>query len=140
MDEEQEYLFDLFGFIVVREVLTQEQISKLRSTIRGGTEQFPPVPQSEGPLHWDVIWRDLLDLPVVSSLKWLSTHSTSDWLRIWWTTSVRGDEPFEALHRPAVVEHGFGIDVDAGDVEHLARQCQRDLPHVGRPAACEDLE
>ena len=68
MDEEQKYLFDLFGFIVVRDVLTQEQISKLRSTIRGGTEQFPPVPQSEGPLHWDVIWRDLLDLPVVSEL------------------------------------------------------------------------
>ena len=68
MDEEQKYLFDLFGFIVMRDVLTQEQILKLRSTIRGGTEQFPPVPQSEGPLHWDVIWRDLLDLPVISEL------------------------------------------------------------------------
>ena len=32
MDEEQKYLFDLFGFIVMRDVLTQEQILKLRST------------------------------------------------------------------------------------------------------------
>ena len=68
MNEEQKYLFDLFGFILLRDVLTQEQVLKLRSTIRGGREQFPPAPQSEGPLHWDVIWRDLLDLPVISEL------------------------------------------------------------------------
>jgi hypothetical protein len=68
MDEEQKYLFDVFGFIVVPDVLSQDQIERLQSTLRGSTEQFPPVPQAEGPLHWDVIWRDLLDLPNVSPI------------------------------------------------------------------------
>ncbi len=66
MDEEQKYLFDVFGFIVVPNVLSQDQVERLRSTLRGSTEQFPPVPQAEGPLHWDTIWRDLLDLPDIS--------------------------------------------------------------------------
>ena len=53
MDEEQKYLFDLFGYIVVPGVLDENQVEQLRSTLRGSTEQFPPVPQAEGPLHWD---------------------------------------------------------------------------------------
>ena len=68
MDDEQRYLFDLFGFIVVPDVLSQNQVSRLLSTLRGSTEQFPPVPQAEGPLHWDPIWRDLLDLPDISAI------------------------------------------------------------------------
>lgn len=68
MNEEQKYLFDLSGYIVVPEVLDENQVEQLRSTLRGSTEQFPPVPQAEGPLHWDPIWRDLLDLPNVSAI------------------------------------------------------------------------
>ncbi len=68
MDEEQKYLFDVFGFIVLPDVLTQNQVERLRTTLRGSTEQFPPVPQQEGPLHWDSIWRDILDLPNISPI------------------------------------------------------------------------
>ena len=68
MNEEQKYLFDVFGYIVVPNVLTTSEIERLRNTIAGPTEQFPPVPQDEGPLHWDPIWRALLDNPVIDPL------------------------------------------------------------------------
>ena len=68
MSPEQKYLFDVLGYIVVPDVLSAEQIDRLRTTIQAPTEQFPPVPQTEGPLHWDAIWRDLLDLPVLAPI------------------------------------------------------------------------
>ena len=68
MTEEQKYLFDIFGYIVVPNVLTKTDIERLRNTIACPTEQFPPVPQEEGPLHWDPIWRNLLDNPVIDPI------------------------------------------------------------------------
>ena len=68
LNDEQRFLFDTLGYIVIPDVLTMEQINELRSTLRNSTEQFPPVPQEEGPLHWAKVWRDLLDLPNVSPI------------------------------------------------------------------------
>ena len=66
MNEEQRYLFDTFGYIVVPDVLTGAQVDELRSTLRQPTEQFDPVEQQRGPLHWGKVWRDMLDLPTLS--------------------------------------------------------------------------
>ena len=68
MTEEQRYLFDAFGYIVVPDVISPEQIDELKSTLQSPTEQFDPVGQNEGPLHWAPIWRDLLDLPSLSPI------------------------------------------------------------------------
>ena len=66
LTEEQRYLFDTFGYIVLHDVVSLEQIEELKSTMRNPTEQFDPVDQREGPLHWGKVWRDLLDLPKLS--------------------------------------------------------------------------
>ena len=68
MTEEQRYLFDTFGYLLIPNVLTEEHVETLRSTLRNPTEQFEPVPQAEGPLHWHKVWRDLLDLPTLSPI------------------------------------------------------------------------
>ena len=68
MNEEQRYLFDTFGYIVIPDVLSNETIKSLKSTLNGSTEQFPPVPQDQGPLHWDRVWRDLLDVPRITAI------------------------------------------------------------------------
>ena len=68
MSAEQRYLFDTFGYVVIPGALTAAQIEALRSTLRCSTEQFPPVPQSEGPLHWGKVWRELLDLPTLTPI------------------------------------------------------------------------
>ena len=66
LTEEQRYLFDTFGYIVLKNVLNLQQVEDLRATLKGPTEQFGPVAQSEGPLHWAQVWRDVLDLPTLS--------------------------------------------------------------------------
>jgi len=66
LTEEQRYLFDTFGYLVLPGVLTPVQVDELRSTLKQPTEQFEPVEQSRGPLHWAKVWRDLLDLPGLS--------------------------------------------------------------------------
>ena len=68
LDEEQRYLFDTFGFLVLHGLLTDAQVDELRSTLRQATEQFDPVKQNSGPLHWARVWRDLLDLPTLSPI------------------------------------------------------------------------
>ena len=68
MTEEQKYLFDTFGYLIVRDAVSQDQIQELRNTMRGPTEQWEPVDQSEGPLHWHSIWRELLDLPTLTPI------------------------------------------------------------------------
>lgn len=68
MNEEQRYLFDAFGYVVVPDVLTPGQIDELRLTLQSPTEQFEPVNRNEGPLHWAPVWRDLLDLPTLSPI------------------------------------------------------------------------
>jgi hypothetical protein len=68
MDEQQRYLFDTFGYLVVPDVLTADQLTQLRSSLKHPTEQWSQEEESDGPLHWDVIWRDLLDLPVISPI------------------------------------------------------------------------
>ena len=68
LTEEQRYLFDTFGYLILPNILTPEQVDELRGTIRQATEQFDPVEQQEGPLHWSRVWRDLLDLPNLSPI------------------------------------------------------------------------
>ncbi len=66
LNEEQRYLFDTFGYVVLHDIVSHEQILDMRSTLRQATEQFDPVEQESGPLHWGKVWRDLLDLPALS--------------------------------------------------------------------------
>ena len=66
LDVEQRYLFDTFGYLILKDVISTEQVDELRSTLQNSTEQFPPVPQEENPLHWGKVWRDMLDLPNLS--------------------------------------------------------------------------
>jgi hypothetical protein len=68
MNEDQRYLFDTFGYFIVPNVLTDLQVDQLRTTLRHPTEQWEPEDESTGPLHWDSIWRDLLDLPAISPI------------------------------------------------------------------------
>lgn len=68
LSEEQSYLFDTFGYIVVPNVLSQNQVELLRSTLKHPTEQFEPVAQTDNPLHWHPAWRDLLDLPALTPI------------------------------------------------------------------------
>ncbi|HKI75244.1 MAG TPA: hypothetical protein VJ998_11385, partial [Pseudomonadales bacterium] len=68
MTEEQRYLFDAFGYFVVPNALDEDVVAELRETLQGSTEQFEPVAQTEGPLHWGKAWRNLLDVPEVSSI------------------------------------------------------------------------
>ena len=68
MTDEQRYLFDTFGYLVIPKALTRDQVEELLATLRGSTEQFPPIAQSEGPLHWGKVWRDLLDLPTMTPI------------------------------------------------------------------------
>ena len=68
MTEEQRYLFDAFGYLIVPDAVTQAQIEELRATLRMPAEQRDPVGRSEGPLHWSRAWRDLLDLPALSPI------------------------------------------------------------------------
>ncbi len=63
---EQRYLFDTFGYLILPNVLTDEHVGELRSTLRQATEQFEPVEQQVGPLHWDKAWRDVLDLDTLT--------------------------------------------------------------------------
>ena len=68
MTEEQRYLFDAFGYLIVPGVVTQGQIEELRATLRAPLEQADREAPQEGPLHWSPAWRDLLDLPGLSPL------------------------------------------------------------------------
>ena len=68
MNDEQRFLYDMFGYIVVPGVLTQEQVDLLRSTIGHATEQWEPDHKHDAPLHWHSIWRDLLDLPMLAPI------------------------------------------------------------------------
>ena len=66
---EQKYLFDAFGYLIIPNALTTSQIDRLKSTLRRPAEQWDaPADKSEGPLHWDRIWRDLLDLPSLAPI------------------------------------------------------------------------
>ncbi|MXW54973.1 MAG: phytanoyl-CoA dioxygenase family protein [Gammaproteobacteria bacterium] len=66
LSDEQRYLFDTFGYVVLPNVVSDEQIEELRATLRSPTEQWVPVAQDDGPLHWSKVWRDMLDLPKLS--------------------------------------------------------------------------
>lgn len=68
MTEEQKYLFDTFGYFVVPRALDLAKVEELRATLHQSTEQSAPTQQNEGPLHWGKAWRNLLDLPVISSV------------------------------------------------------------------------
>ena len=69
LNTEQKYLFDSFGYLIIPKALTTSQIDRLKTTLRRPTEQWDaPSDKSDGPLHWDRIWRDLLDLPTISPI------------------------------------------------------------------------
>ncbi|MXY56840.1 MAG: phytanoyl-CoA dioxygenase family protein [Gammaproteobacteria bacterium] len=68
LNEEQRYLFDTFGYLVVPGVLTAAQVDELRATLKQPTEQFDSADQKVIPLHWSKVWRDILDLPTLSPI------------------------------------------------------------------------
>lgn len=68
MNEEQRYLFDAFGYFIVPDALTAPQIERLKRTLRNPTEQWEPLDMAQNPLHWDSVWRELLDLPTLSPI------------------------------------------------------------------------
>lgn len=68
LNEEQRFRFDAFGYVVVPDVLTAEQVRELRATLKRPTEQFESADQQVIPLHWSKVWRDLLDLPTLSPI------------------------------------------------------------------------
>ena len=68
MDDAQRFLFDTNGYVILKDVISRDDIDALRGTLRGSTEQFNPVPGDEHPLHWGEAWRGLLDVPEISTL------------------------------------------------------------------------
>ena len=68
VNDEQRYLFDVFGYLVIPDVLTMAQVEELRDTLRQPTEQFDPADHKVVPLHWSKVWRDMLDLPTLSPI------------------------------------------------------------------------
>ena len=68
MNEEQRYLFDAFGYLIVRDAVSQAQIEELRATLQAPSEETDPGARLEAPLHWSQAWRDLLDLQALSPL------------------------------------------------------------------------
>jgi len=63
VDAAGSFLFDNFGYLVVPGVLSTDMVEELKATLRHPTEQFDPVAAADGPLHWGIAWRSLLDLP-----------------------------------------------------------------------------
>lgn len=68
MTEEQRYLFDTFGYFIVPNALDTKQLTALRATLGHATEQWDPDHTADAPLHWDQVWRDLIDLPTLSPI------------------------------------------------------------------------
>lgn len=68
MNEEQRYLFDTFGYIVVPDVVSEAQIEALKATLQQPLEQWGDDTGAAQPLHWGQAWRDLLDLPALSPI------------------------------------------------------------------------
>ena len=63
MTEEQRYLFDLNGYIVVPDVLDENQVQTLRDSVKCSADT-----ESKEPLHWHSLWRDLLDWPSLTPI------------------------------------------------------------------------
>ena len=59
LNEEQRFLFDTLGYIIIPDLLSADQVSEMQSTLRDPTEDS---------LHWGKIWRDILDLPNLSPI------------------------------------------------------------------------
>lgn len=78
LSEEQRYLFDTFGYLVLEGVLSADQVAELRSTLRTPTEQVDSVTKDDNPLHWGEIWRTLLDLPSITPIleEIIGNHAT----------------------------------------------------------------
>ncbi|MCS5567860.1 MAG: phytanoyl-CoA dioxygenase family protein [Pseudomonadales bacterium] len=69
LSPEQTSQFDAFGYLIIPDALTPSQIDRIKSTLRRPAEQWDNAThKSFGPLHWDPIWRDLLDLPTLSPI------------------------------------------------------------------------
>ncbi len=66
LSQSQRYAFDTFGYLVLPGVLSEDQVARLRATLAQPTEQFDPVAKAHNPLHWDAVWRELLDLPTLA--------------------------------------------------------------------------
>ncbi len=67
LTDEQRYLFDTFGYLVIENAVTPAQVDAMKAGLKRPTEQWEPEDQADaGPLHWDRIWRDLLDLPTLT--------------------------------------------------------------------------
>ena len=68
LSDEQRFLFDTLGYIIVHDLLSAKQVEALQSTLHIPDENSTTVVQDEGPLHWGKIWRDILDLPNLSPI------------------------------------------------------------------------
>jgi hypothetical protein len=52
LNDEQRFLFDTLGYIIVPDLLSSEQVEALQSTLRISDENSASVSQDEDPLHW----------------------------------------------------------------------------------------
>ena len=108
LTEEQKYFFDTFGYLVLKNVLTEEQVNELRTTLKTPTEQFEPIEQDEGPLHWGELWRTLLDLPRITPI--LEDIIGNHEKRVYWQKLGRPYVPtyrFDHLNVHTHIKKGF---------------------------------
>ena len=97
LSPEQTYQFDAFGYLIIPDALTPSQIDRIKSTLRRPAEQWDNAEdKSCGPLHWDPIWRDLLDLPSLSPI--LEALLGDPGLMDRRTTSADIREPLSLIH------------------------------------------
>ncbi|QHT61232.1 phytanoyl-CoA dioxygenase family protein [Paenibacillus lycopersici] len=105
MDEKEKYLFDLQGFIVIRDVLTTEQLAKLNKAI---DEQAGIAPEERRSfMYWEEqAFRDLIDDP-----------NTEPYLTEILGEEYRLDHEYSIIHQkgaPPLGLHGGGVPYDPG--------------------------
>ncbi len=67
MNEEQRFAFDTWGFLIVEDALTPEQVAELKASVdKRGAELHSQHKKNGG--FWSQAFVDLLDVPVVSAL------------------------------------------------------------------------
>ena len=75
MNAVEKYMFDLQGYIVLKNALSIEFIQELKNTLKHSTEQHTGTgaeiqgdanATKNSPLHWGKAWRDLLDIKAIS--------------------------------------------------------------------------
>ncbi|MBO7743628.1 phytanoyl-CoA dioxygenase family protein [Paenibacillus sp. MWE-103] len=105
MNEKEKYLFDLQGFIVIKDVLTAEQLTKLNKAIDEQADIAPEARKSF--MLWEEqAFRDLIDDP-----------KTEPYLTEILGEEYRLDHEYSIIHRkgaPPLGLHGGGVPYDPG--------------------------